>query len=526
MSDLPNKPSASLQQGVQATLFDDTAFAETDAASVLSAGFPDDMVIVDCETTGGKPGKHRIIEIGLLRVRQGEVIERWSTLINPYTVIPTFIQNLTGIRNDDVQNAPGFLDIAQDLQDKLQGAVFVAHNARFDYAFIKQEFLRAGIEYNAKTLCSVRVSRTLFPQFKRHGLDAIITRFDLSMASRHRAMDDALAVYDFFLKCSEIHQQEAIQSVCRDLLKRHALPPLLTQEMIDALPNTPGVYYFYDQDNTLLYVGKSVQIRHRVMSHFNQDYRNAKDLAMNRSVAFIDFTETPSDFGALLLESSDVKRRQPLHNKRLRKLTRMYQCQLVENESGFLVPTLTAVRLHKSLLDAGVGLYRSQRAAEKHFEKLAEHYFLCHRLLGLESVTGGSTGGCFRAQLKKCLGACCGQETPEAYNQRVAIAFNQYQQKVWPWQGPVVVIERSQHCDDFVHFHLIDRWRYVKRLTSLTSADELEGYDTLGEPNDKFGFDLDQYYILLKYLLPEANPQSSARLHVVPLERLTQGTLP
>ena len=157
----------------------------------LSSGFPEKMVLLDCETTGGKATYHRIIEIGLLIIENGELIETWQTFVDPEMALPPFIQRLTGITPEKLDGAPLFADIAGELLNTLEGRTLVAHNARFDYGFLKNEFQRAGIRYNAKPLCSVKFSRNLYPQFKRHGLSQIIQRFQLTINNRHRALDDA-----------------------------------------------------------------------------------------------------------------------------------------------------------------------------------------------------------------------------------------------------------------------------------------------------------------------------------------------
>ena len=173
----------------------------------VSAGFPNKMVILDVETTGGKATYHRIIEIGLLIVDDGKLIERWQSFINPETSLPPFIQRLTGIQPSMIDDAPIFASVAKTLFDKLKGRTLVAHNARFDYGFLKNEFERVGISYNTKPLCSVKFSRDLYPQFKHHGLSAIIKRFQLTIENRHRALDDASMIYEFFLKSSALYSE-------------------------------------------------------------------------------------------------------------------------------------------------------------------------------------------------------------------------------------------------------------------------------------------------------------------------------
>jgi len=247
------------------------------------------MVLLDCETTGGKAPYHRIIEIGLLVVEEGRLVEKWQTFVDPRVPLPPFIQRLTGISPGMVAGAPEFSDIAEELLSKLEGRTLVAHNARFDYSFLKNEFERAGISYNAKPLCSVKFSRNLYPQFKRHGLSQIIERFGLSIENRHRALDDAEMIYKFFQKSSALFSEDEIAATCKTLLKRPSLPTLLNAKEVEKLPTSAGVYYFYDAKGALLYIGKSVHIRNRVLSHFSSDHKNPKDLQMSTKIAHIDF---------------------------------------------------------------------------------------------------------------------------------------------------------------------------------------------------------------------------------------------
>ena len=172
----------------------------TQSADRLSDGFPSNLVILDCETTGGKSTYHRIIELGYLVIDDGQCAHRQQQFINPDTSIPPGIQKLTGIRPGMLRDAPRFAEIAEDLLTVLKDRVLVAHNARFDYGFLKNEFKRCGIDYKSKLLCSVKFSRRLYPQFKRHSLDQIIKRFRFNIDHRHRAFDDAEMIYRFFFK--------------------------------------------------------------------------------------------------------------------------------------------------------------------------------------------------------------------------------------------------------------------------------------------------------------------------------------
>ena len=481
----------------------------------LSDGFPDKMVILDCETTGGRAKYHRIIEIGLVVIENGRLIETWQSFINPETIIPTFIQKLTGIKPNMLNNAPIFSEIADILHEKLENRTLVAHNARFDYSFLKSEFSRIGINYSTKPLCSVKLSRNLYPQFKRHGLSEIIKRFKLNIENRHRALDDAQMVFDFFTKTSAIYSSQEIEACCKQLLKRTTLPPLLDPEEVNKIPNTAGVYYFYAQNGELLYVGKSINLRNRVLSHFSADYTQSKEFQMCQKTAHVNFETTPSDFGAQLRESYQIKALSPLYNRRLRKARKLYQYKTVIDENGYMRLATEAVS-SSAPSEQQFGLFRSPRQASIQLEKLADQYFLCHQLVGLESKQKQNKP-CFRSQLKKCFGACHGAESPEHYNERLSSAIERYQIQAWPYQNAIMIEE--QNLDGQKAFHIIDHWRYITKLDIPEDIFDL-GYQVCNQhqpissqaqsgltADDKF--DLDIYFILVRFLMNEENKKLS-----------------
>jgi DNA polymerase-3 subunit epsilon len=500
----------------------------TTATQTLSPSFPKRMALIDCETTGGKPSQHRVIEIGLILVDDGVITDRWQTFLDPERELPPFITKLTGITPPMLVNQPRFADIAETLLEKLKDRIFVAHNARFDYGFIKTEFERIGIQFNAKTLCSVKFSRALYPQFKRHGIDHIVKRFEFPIENRHRALEDAEIIWRLFAKSSELYSDEELDSAIAPLLKTPSLPPKIKPAQIKALPQAAGVYYFYDENGTLLYVGKSVNIRTRVMSHFSNDYRNSKELMMNSKVAHFDFQRTPGDFGAQLLESNEIKRLSPLYNRRLRRTRKLFNFEVATLPSGYQSVSIRQTSSDQSP-DETVGLFRSPRQASKKLEKLADDYFLCFKLLGLEGHPEDRSP-CFRRQLKRCFGACEGAESPQDYNARLNVAMSQQQLMMWPFNTPILVEERDASDAEFKHFHLIDQWRYLGRiedeedLRSRGYASQLTRQPTGQSENQASGetiaitsltqddgksidpacdanFDLDIYHILLRFLI-------------------------
>jgi DNA polymerase-3 subunit epsilon len=450
-------------------------------------------------------------------IENGQLIETWQSFINPETIIPRHIQKLTGISSKMVENAPKFGEICEILHEKLKDRILVAHNARFDYSFLKSEFKRAGVAYNTKPLCSVKMSRNLYPQFKRHGLSEIIRRFDLNIENRHRALDDAQMIFGFFIKTSAIYSPQEISACCKQLLKRASLPPLLDSDEISKIPNSAGVYYFYSQKGELLYVGKSVNLRNRVLSHFSSDYKNSKEFQMSQKTAHVTFETTPSDFGAQIRESHQIKSLAPLYNRRLRKTRKLYQYKSTTDANGYLRLGTEAVT-SSDPSDQQFGLFRSPRQATIQLEKLADQYFLCHQLIGLEKPKKQNTP-CFRSQLKKCLGACYGAESADSYNERLNSAIARYQIQAWPYQTAIMIEERSSEEHDKVAFHIIDNWRYITQLdiaediydlgyeaVSSSSAPSLKSKNRL-VADDKF--DLDIYFILVRFLINEDNKKLS-----------------
>ena len=159
---------------------------------------PRELAFVDLETTGGNAAYHRITEIGIVRVVDDRVVEEWSTLVNPECRIPPPIQAFTGITDAMVADAPRFREVAATVREKLGAALFVAHNARFDYSFLRSEFRRADRRFSAKVLCTVKLSRRLYPAQRRHNLDAVMQRHGLECSARHRALGDARVLADLW----------------------------------------------------------------------------------------------------------------------------------------------------------------------------------------------------------------------------------------------------------------------------------------------------------------------------------------
>jgi len=458
------------------------------------------MVFVDLETTGGNALSDRITEIGVVEVGPNG-IEQWSTLLDPAESIPPFIQQLTGITNEMVRGQPSFDTLAQGLAERLHGKLFVAHNARFDYGFLKNEFRRAGIPFQADVLCTVRLSRLLFPAAARHGLDALIARFGLEPLGRHRALADADLLWQFWQKLHTLYQPALIDQAVQRVTKRASQPPQLPDEAIDALPDAPGVYLFYGEGDTLLYVGKSVDIRARVRSHFSSDHQVAKDLRISQEIRRVEARRTAGELGALLLESQLVKQLQPIHNRMLRRSASLYSWQMdAQSDTPQLVNARTV-----DFASAGTlyGTFSSRNRAEMALRSLADEHRLCCAQLGLEKSEAGRP--CFGYQVKRCDGVCTGAAPLAPHTARLREALATLQLQTWPYDGPIAIEERRAGAegaegaegaaDDAdgpnVQYHVIDRWQY---LGSVRSQDALN--DLIDGMPPVTGFDPDIYRLL------------------------------
>jgi len=461
------------------------------------AGFDRDLVCVDLETTGGSAAWHRIIEIGTVEIDRDGSVREWSTLVNPETRIPPQIEAFTGISNAMVAAAPRFEEVYRELLERLANRVFVAHNARFDYGFIRTALARLDVRFAAKVLCTVKLSRRLYPEQPRHNLDAVIARHGLGCDARHRALGDARVLRDLLAVLRREVVPERLAAVVDALLQETPLPPQLPAGLADDLPESPGVYRFYGQDGALLYVGKSRNVRNRVLEHFAAAHRSAGEQRLARQVHRVEWTETAGELGALLIEARAVKTESPLHNRRLRAAGGAWTLRLTG--VGGAPDAVDIVEL--DALDAAAqaevyGLYRDRRAAARALEEIVRAHQLCARVLGLErgGGTDGAPGSCFAYQLKRCRGACVGAEPPALHNARLRLALAAARLKPWPYRGRILVAERDWRGEQ--DLHVLERWRY---LGTVREADDADGLDA-----DAVPFDPDVYKILKRFLAAPA----------------------
>ena len=472
----------------------------------------DCYVLLDLETTGATAHHDRITEVALVRVEHGKEVARWSSLVNPGLPIPPFIERLTGINNRMVADAPPFEEIAPQVQAFLSDAVLVAHNVRFDHGFLKNEFARLEIDLRVKTLCTVRLSRKLYPQYKSHGLDAIMQRHALSTTSRHRAMGDVEVVLAWLQQAQQELGLDAVTQAAQELLNGSNSIPSKLQTSVHSLPTGPGVYIFYGQTPLPLYVGKSVNIRTRVMSHFQADHKIGKDMRIAQELERIETIETAGELGALLLESRLVKRMQPVYNQQLRRQNVL--CAWKMASSPLEKPLVTLVNLQELLasdLQLLYGPYRSKKQALDALRTLASEHRLCPQALGLES----GKGRCFAQQIGQCNGVCCGQERPELHAARLQAALVKQRLETWPFGGPVAVREQQpdqERCD----LHVFDQWCHVTTVQTEEHWLAFEESRLAGRQSPALSFDLDTYKLLQKFL---QKPQVRAHLMHLPVPK-------
>jgi DNA polymerase-3 subunit epsilon len=442
------------------------------------------LAFVDIETTGSHFDRDRITEIGI-KTLSGNEIQVWEQLINPQTFIPQNIQRLTGISPQMVEGQPSFDQIARELKEELEGKIFIAHNARFDYGFIKASFKRIGIDFKPKVLCTVKLSRLLFPEQSRHNLDTIISAHDLKVSARHRALGDADLLLQFWRICESKFGKEKLNEVINQLIGNPSLPPNIDKDLIDSIPDTPGCYIFYGENKVPLYIGKSISLRSRVMGHFQGALSQRKEMKLSLQIRDIDWIQTSGELGALILESRLIKERMPSMNIKLRRSKDLCGWSLVENDTGVLTPVLvTHHHLAPGLQDNLYGLFYSKREAHSYLKAIAKKHHLCEALLGLEKRVEGKS--CFGYQVKQCSGACLNLTPIALHNLQLKTVLEFFKVQVWPYSGPIAIKEGGEMI-------VIDKWCY---LGTAINQDEIYELAESGEVE----FDLDIYKIVKKAL--------------------------
>ncbi len=363
--------------------------------------------VIDVETTGLSPKRNKIIEIAIILFDGNQTIEEFHTLINPERPIPRNIRRVTGITNDMVRNKPKFWEIAKNIVELTDGKVFVAHNATFDYNFIRHEFLELGYNFVREKICTVKYSRKLIPGRNSYSLEKICKDLGIAQTDKHRAYGDALATTKLLRHLLEIEKTE----------KNSEKESSYLSSKIEKLPAQTGVYYFIDASGDILYIGKSTNVKERVKSHF-YSFSGNRSLRMLEQINDISWETTGSELIALLKESEEIKRYKPLFNKAQRRDKNLSHITQFTDDRGYINLGISRTQKNGELVLS----FDSKLTAKKFLEKLSRSYTLCRKLCGLEN----NSGPCFYYQIDLCTGACMNKETTESYNQRVQQALEYF----------------------------------------------------------------------------------------------------
>jgi DNA polymerase-3 subunit epsilon len=469
------------------------------------------LAFVDIETTGGSHFNSRVLEVGVVRVENNQVVAKYKTLLHPDSRVPSFITGLTGITDTDVAQSPRFAQIADELAEILEGAVFVAHNVRFDYSFLKMEYERLGATFRPPLLCTVRLSRRLFPQFRTHKLADLIMRHGLTAPARHRAYDDAHCLWQFFALCLGEFDLDTMEAAVKAQLGTPSVPSHMDAAQVAALPEGPGVYIFEDAEGVPLYVGKSVTVRRRVMNHFASDYERGAELKLAQTVRRLRAVPTHGELSALLLESDMIKELQPQYNRMLRQRELMTLVLADTTADGYASVRLSDARdITPEDGSRLLSVYTTQGQAKRSLNALVAKYRLCPKLMGLEKTRRA----CFLAQLGKCDRACEGVMQAAEYNERFAYAFERLRVAAWPFAGPVLIKEKHPDVEGSVGF-VVDGWCLLLKLR------ELDDGTVESEPEAR-RFDMDRYKIIRQFISNARNRRAITPLSAAQVAELTQ----
>ena len=377
------------------------------------------FAVVDLETTGGMPKRDRIIEVGIVLLNGTKIKDKYNTLIDPERSIPREITRITGITDEMVLGKPKFYEVAKDIVEWTDGAIFVAHNVRFDYNFLQEEYRQLGYTFSKKLLCTARLSRSMHPWLKSHSLAALIQHFGINVKNRHRALDDALATAQ--LLAGWIANDEAhttVHSFINLGVKESKLPPTISMEELHSLPEQTGVYYFYNRQGELIYIGKAKDIKRRVMQHFAA--QNPKAQRMQAQVADIQYQTTVSELEALITESIEIKKYKPSLNKALRNSSfpfAVIQSLRSDGVLHFKVMPESKIDFQEHRV---CGYYSSSKNAAHAIQMVIDEFGLCK----IVNESDNFRGPCYDHQIGKCLGFCDNKITLQEYNQHASDAFD------------------------------------------------------------------------------------------------------
>ena len=380
------------------------------------------FAIVDLETTGVNPKADKVIEIAIVISNGKEIIDYYSKLVYPEMKVPYRVTRLTGIKNEDLITAPKFYEVAKDVLNLLKGRTIVAHNAAFDYRFLKKEFSELGFDFKSKTLCTMKTARSLYPELPSYKLGNLCAQLKIKLDRGHRALNDAVATAKLF---------HLMQEENETLKNDHSL---FEELKVNDIPESPGIYRFFNHLDEIIYVGKSINLRSRIKSHLS-NFQTKKGRKILEHIVRISTEVHSNEEMALLYENLEIKVNQPKHNRKQRGTKFPYGVVLnTEDEYHKLL----IEKVEQQSESTFVMKFRSYWKAREFIERMVYKFELCRVINDLESVNQGAA--CFKHRLGECKGACIEIEKPEPYNERIA----QIGQVFKKYEGDVLYISKGR----------------------------------------------------------------------------------
>ncbi len=364
--------------------------------------------ILDIETTGGQFNEEGITEIAIYKFDGHEIVDQFISLVNPEKPIQPFVVKLTGINNAMLRSAPKFYEVAKRIIEITQDCIVVAHNSSFDYRILRTEFNRLGYDFVRPTLCTVELAQKLIPGQPSYSLGKLVRSLGIPVTDRHRASGDALATVKLFkMILSKDVTKEILTTMIKEEIKNGLAPKLL--DIVESMPTKTGIYYIHNEKGTLIYIGKSRNIKKRINQHFTGS--SGKSKKIQREAFAVTYEETGSELIALLKESEEIKINKPIYNRAQRKSIFQWALYADKNAQGYITLTVQKADGRKKEITSFVSVQEGKNL----LFKVTAEYQLCQKLNGLYETQNG----CFQHKIKECHGACLGKEAPELYNQRV-----------------------------------------------------------------------------------------------------------
>ncbi|AUP77539.1 exonuclease domain-containing protein [Flavivirga eckloniae] len=427
--------------------------------------------IIDVETTGEG---NKITEISIFKYDGSQIIDEFTSLVNPEIYIPVYITTLTGIDNAMVAKAPTFSEIAEDILAITEGAIFVAHSVNFDYNVIRNEFKAIDIDFRRKKLCTVRLSRKLIPGHKSYSLGKICKALEIDIKDRHRARGDAEATVVLFEKLLGTEGSEAVfQDFLKKSSKEATLPPHLPGTVFNAIPNSPGIYYFKNKKGKVIYVGKAKDLKKRVLGHFYN--KTEKELNLCRETVDIDFELSGSELIALLMEDAAIKQHFPEFNQASKRNPKAFAIFSYEDRKGIIHLAYNTLKATPNPL---LTLY-SITDCRQFLERLCSQFELCPKYCHLQE----GVSQCSHFKIKNCHGICIENESVKGYNGRVKNAITHAVEST----KNAVIKSKGRHQEEngfiLIKNGLYLGYGFIDNSEQITTTEDLENYLTPQKDN-------------------------------------------